>query len=83
MSHHPKYQKWTKIRFRISGSTVEVEGVTMFCNWRAETDTLYYITKSTDPAHPGYYRVYPGQMCKVYAPPPRADGRAFRTTISP
>jgi hypothetical protein len=75
--NHPKYQKWTKILFKISGTQVVIAGTTMFCNWRAETNELYYITKSLSASHPGYYRVYPDQMRKIYAPPPRADGMAL------
>jgi len=77
MTNSPKYQKWTKILFVISGTAVVIAGVTMFCNWRASTNETYYIVKSLDPSNPGYYRVYPGQLRKIYSPPPRADGMAL------
>ena len=77
MINAPKYQKYTKIQFVVPGSDVEIEGSTMLCAWRASTDETYYITRSTTPGHPGYYRVYSHQIRKVYAPPPRADGMAL------
>lgn len=72
-----RHQKWTKIRFRPPGLDHDIEGLTVLCNWMAETDKVYYVTKSLDSAHRGYYRVYSDRISKVFAPPPRADGMAL------
>ena len=76
---------YTRICFKTWGLTgcIEVEGCVMS---RAlgpyPSPSPVYGVKSLSQAHPGPFWVSPIQITRIFAPPPRADGKPHRAILS-